>query len=72
MSTVQECLDMLRGRLARLKQGRPYDVLQHEVGVSHITLKAFARGQAINLGSVTKIEEWCAREEQRGTPYAQR
>lgn len=64
MLSIQDNLDMLRGRFMRLRVGKgDLQVLARAVGVSPSVLKAFVRGQSIALGSLQTIETWCDREE---------
>jgi hypothetical protein len=68
MPSFQEILDLLRGRFMRLRVGHgDFQHLSKDVGVSHVVLKKFARGEAISDASVRKIELWCDQQEKRST-----
>lgn len=62
MLTIQDSLDTLRGRLVRLKK-QDFETLSPEIGVSHQTLKKFARGEALSPKPLQLIEAWCDRQE---------
>lgn len=60
MPSIQESLDLLRGRFVRLKVGQgDYEALAKHVGVGHQVLKRFARGEPVQEASLRTIEAWC-------------
>ena len=68
MTTVAEAIDMLRGRLTRLRQGRSLSDLESETGLHRNTWRQFLRGDNLTQKTLGIIESWCNAQEATPAP----
>lgn len=60
---VAESIDQLRGRFYRMRARYPLETVAPAIGVNINTLYRFLRGDSVAQITLTKIEQWCDRQE---------
>ena len=67
---LQQNLDELRGRFHRVRRGQPLLALARAMHIALISLRNFARGRDVSLGTLRAIEAWCDQQEETEPTHA--